>query len=248
MCTEALISNTSAYGRKSTNFIAYLLYMGYASKGFLGMINKLCEYMHYGIDIPKRLSLPIPGKKHLLFFSLGEIEGSNRTVVKWEGAGLRGAEAIKHTLDLIKKKVLQDIILSTINDLKKQFESTLAKGSVIRKELEGIKLVDTTSAGSKFRYRREGTPAKIMIQYLALLLSPENRLSKAERKNYIKGAKALGIKSIVNQSKYLARYYKITTKLRAAFEKLAVEIMKEYPDFNDRFGNEVILFWDDVPL
>lgn len=242
MCIEAIIANTDAYPRKSTHFMLYLLYMGYASKGFLGMINKHCDYMHYGIDIPKRLSLPIPTipkKKHVLFGWLGEIGGSQWLFVKPEEAGLRGIEAIKHTVDLIKKKVLGDIILKTLNDLKRQAESTLAKDFVIRKALEGIKLVPDDKDSISL-YRREGVLAGIMVKFLALLLSPDNRLNKIEKKNLTKKAKALGIRGIVAISKDLSRSNKISLKLRKDFGNLAIEIIKQYSnDWSVRFGNEV---------
>ncbi len=242
MCSPPLVAGSPAYSRQSTHFIAYLLYMGYASKGFLGMINKHCDYMHYGIDIPKRLSLPIPTipkKKHVLFGWLGEIGGSQWLFVKPEEAGLRGIQAIKHTVDLIKKKVLGDIILKTLNDLKRQAESTLAKDFVIRKALEGIKLVPDDKDSISL-YRREGVLAGIMVKFLALLLSPDNRLNKIEQKNLTKKAKALGIRGIVAISKDLSRSNKINLKLRKDFENLAIAIMKQYPDdWSVRFGNEV---------
>jgi len=164
--------------------------------------------------------------------------------IKPEEAGLRGIQAVIHLGDLIKKKVLKDIILKNLNDFKRQAESTLAKDSVIRKELEGVKLVPDDE-NSIYLYRREGIPAGIMIKFLALLLSKDNPLGKTEKKNLIKKAKALGIRAIVEICEKLALSNEISLRFSRDFRKLAAAIKGKYYDSQYRQGNEVIFRVED---
>ena len=241
MCSPPIIagSDADAYSRLSTHYIAYLLYMGYAKKVFLG-IKKRCEYMHYGMDF-KKGSLSFEGKKHILFGSLGEIGGSQFFFLRPEGTGLRGIQqSVIYLGDLIKKRVLNAIIKRTLNDLKVQFESTLAKDSAIKTALKDIKLVPD-DINSLTRYRREGIPVTIAIKFFSLFESKDNNLGKIEKKNLRKKVNALGIRGMVETSKELSRSSKINPKLRTDFENLAVKIMKQYPDWPFRQGNEIIL-------
>ena len=124
--------------------------------------------------------------------------------------------------------------------MKVQFESTLAKDSAIKTALKDIKLVPD-DINSLTRYRREGIPVTIAIKFFSLFESKDNNLSKIEKKNLQKKVNALGIRGMVETSKELSRSSKINPKLRTDFGNLAVKIMKQYPDWPFRQGNEIIL-------
>lgn len=96
------------------------------------------------------------------------------------------------------------------------------------------KYFSESSNQSPTDYRREDVPKKIMQKFVSLINSAELALSKKRRQKIIKKTKTLGIRTMI----HVALKYQKIEQMKLFTNKL----QQRYPDWQYRFGNEIILF------
>lgn len=231
MTKELIIDmrDIGAYPRKSTHFNELYLLKGVAKKGIFGGITKNAPYIHYGIDIPNNLPLPVH-KKHILF---GKVQNNPPLIfLKIEEHGLDKKGFFQHAVDLTKSQT-KKFLAKTSNQLKKLGFNQEGYVGKLLEQLSSVTSDDKADA------RRERIPLNALTKFLAILCSPGSPVKKENIE--IKPIKGLGIQRMLTVADHLIKSEKGSQEWRKALIQFADQLRKEYDHTSIRFGREVIL-------
>ena len=95
-------------------------------------------------------------------------------------------------------------------------------------------------------YRREDIPQDLMQEFTSLINAHDCPLSKKQKAEILDAIKGLGIRKMIFFANLYATFSQSSAAWREKMRFFSSQLKKRYPDWQYRFGNEIILMHDEL--